>query len=62
MFQAGVLLGALLIATAVVIVIADSHDMSKKMPTQVAPRGLAKNPAAIGAVVLVLSLAGLMYQ
>ncbi len=56
------LLGALLIFTAVVIVIADSHDMSKKMPTQVAPRRLAKYPAAVGAVVLVLSLAGLMYQ
>lgn len=61
MFEAGLVLGGLLVATAAVIALADSDRLSRSMPTQVMPARLARYPAALGTLLIVLSAVGLAF-
>ena len=61
-FGSGLVIGVLLLAVAGVLVVADSGGMSRSMPTQVVSRRMARYPAVAGAVLVVVSLAGLAYR
>jgi hypothetical protein len=52
-----IVLGLILIGVAAVMAMVDSGQLSRRMPTQVPPRGLAAVPLVIG---VVLVTAGLM--
>ena len=54
MLRLGLLVALLLIASAALIVVADSDGLSERMPTQVIPRRFALFPAAAGALILVV--------
>jgi hypothetical protein len=49
-------LGTLLVLAAVVLVVADSGDLSSKMPTQVPPRRFARSPLTAGIVLIAIAV------
>jgi hypothetical protein len=60
LYGAAVVIGAVLLGVAGLIVLGDSDRMSSSMPTQVPPRRLARYPLAVGAVLVVVGLVGLV--
>jgi hypothetical protein len=58
MSQALIVLGVLLVAVAAVIALADTDDLSRKMPVQVPPRRLALYPLVCGVVLVVVGVIG----
>ena len=49
-------LGLMLVGLGVIIVLAASGDLSKRMPTQVPPRAIAAVPLLAGAALIVADL------
>jgi hypothetical protein len=59
-FGVALVIGAVLLGVAGLIVLGDTDRMSSSMPTQVAPRRLARYPGLAGAVFVVVGLVGLI--
>ena len=60
-YQAITTVGLLLLATAGVIVLADTDDLSQRMPTQVPPRGFIRPLLVAGVVFLTIGVVGLLF-
>jgi hypothetical protein len=58
MFATLTVVGMLLVASAAAMALADSDNLSTRMPTQVPPRRLARYPFGAGVALLTLGVLG----
>ena len=61
MFAAAVFAGVVLIIAGAVLLIADDDGLAERMPTQLPPRRFARYPLVMGAVLVVIGAAGLLF-
>jgi hypothetical protein len=59
-FEAVGAVGGVLVAAGIVMILMAWAGMDERMPTQVPPRRLARNPIAAGALLLVVAAVGLI--